>query len=76
MQFQRLLEGVESKYPPGFDEHTTFAYYDHACKTYVEVKLDQEFLAMCQLGSLCQFLVKHQHLPPPNQQGIEREKGR
>jgi hypothetical protein len=44
--FKDFVDGVVAKYPPGYGEHVTVAYYDHASKTYLEVKSDQEFLAM------------------------------
>lgn len=43
--FQDFVDEIVFNYPPGFDERPTVAYYDHASKTYVQVKSDQEYLA-------------------------------
>jgi hypothetical protein len=44
--FKDFLDEIKEKYPPGYLEHATVAYYDHVRKAHVEVKTDQDLLAM------------------------------
>jgi hypothetical protein len=44
--FKDFVDEIVEKYPPGYHERVTVAYLDDASQNYLEVKSDQELLAM------------------------------
>lgn len=44
--FKDFVDEIIEKYPPGYKERVSVAYYDVASKNHLEVKSDQELLAM------------------------------
>lgn len=46
MNFKDFVDEIVEKYSPRYHERITVAYYDNASSTYLEVKSDQELLAM------------------------------
>jgi len=44
--FKDLVDEIVEKYPPGYEELVTVAYYDAASRNHLEVKTHQELLAM------------------------------
>jgi hypothetical protein len=44
--FKDFVDGIVGKYPSSHHEHVNLFYYEHASKTYLEVKSDQDLLAM------------------------------
>jgi hypothetical protein len=44
--FKDFVDGIVDKYPPSHHERVSVSYYDYASKTYLEVKSDQDLLAM------------------------------
>nr|TKW32067.1 hypothetical protein SEVIR_2G146100v2 [Setaria viridis] len=44
--FKDFIDEIVDKYPPGYKELVTIAYYDDGSENYLEVKSDQDMLAM------------------------------
>jgi hypothetical protein len=44
--FKDFVDRIVDKYPPSYHERVNPSYYDRASKTYLEVKSDQDLLAM------------------------------